>query len=164
MNEQSPERQLFKPSPQYISAANRILENLTQLSHGSEEEFDLDVHHGWEKGDASFQLTWYDTAHFTTHPDGLDIEKVILFRITPSDDDFFEIRNYLYFRDVGELQVANWLYTYEEIEALQSSSPQAQLDREDITQGFIQRMYTASDADYLDFLADLDSHKESWQS
>jgi len=168
MNEYSPDRKLFEPSERYKQNVDILLKHIfeapqvTDISKGRLELPDDVRYRVWDKGSALFVGICFDLDHKpVTDKDTYRFEAIVM-GINPDVDtsDLFEVKTYFYRRDTGVLQSIGSVMTEEEISTLQYDPGKPSPFHQGLVEGFQRRAYTASDIDYLEFLAALDSYEK----
>lgn len=162
MNEPTPERHLFLPTERYRANIEMLLDALLQVTEDQPVSERLEIpsaiqQRSWAKGGAYFAATLFDA------PSELGSRRphVSLMRANlPIDGELYEVRTYRYTRGTGEMQVINSLFTTEEIMTQRLDSIEAQLYQQGINEGLSQHVFSASEVDYADFLADLSGFLE----
>jgi hypothetical protein len=166
MNEQSAERQIFRPTKRYVIETDTVIHRLFETPPPPmNPEIDVPVmiaRRSWQKNGMLFWAMAADPQYVHLLDGEIEEEQVTLMRLRPTEDGLIEVRSYLYYRDNGDLQVANWLFTEEEVENMDFSTPQGEQQGKAIAEGFNMHAYTASAVDYSDFLADIDGFSQHY--
>lgn len=168
MNEPQPERDLYRPYEKYRMTVEGILTHLFDMPDSVAQDDRLAVPAGvqyrsWGKDGVHYLAVRYALDQ-SFAPLGMRASHMTLLRVAPATEGLSEIRSYQYSRTNGDLQVASSLFTPEEFASLYYQSFEANKFRQGLEEGLEQRIFTASDVDYLDFLTDLDSFKDSSSS
>lgn len=164
MNEQLPERHFFRPTYEYKETVGLLLNDLftspSRLPDADDSEA-MTTRRSWKKDGAIFWASGIDPQYIPLMLKKREAYQVAVLKMSASEDGLVQVRSYLYDRLSGDMQAANWLFTPEEVVTMEFQSPKGLVHAKAIEEGFEQHIYTASEVDYLDFLADLDSFKES---